>query len=375
MTTIEEYSAAFDEDPGYLDFASFGPLAAAAVAEQRGWDELLRRGRHGSLAALNDQDARVRRAAASLTGFDAEQISFQPSTTAGLMHALFGLTGGVALGAGEFPSVRIAIARAAEHLGGIVPLWITEQYGQITPGTIREQLTSATRAVVVSLVDYRTGAVTDVEGVRQVIGDRLLVLDAVQGFGVVDAPYELADVVATGGRKWLRAGHGTGLLALSARALDQLHPVFSGYNRLEYEFGQDLAVTPRGAAAYQVSTPDPIAQARLAAVLESLAEVGIPAVHAAVLERSARLIALADEFGVPVASPRSELERAGIVVLEPGAERLAALTAALHNQGVSATVRDGRVRLSAHVSTDEQTFGMLRDALRGYASSLSIAGR
>ena len=52
MTTIEEYSAAFDEDPGYLDFASFGPLAAAAVAEQSGWDELLRRGRHGSLAAL-----------------------------------------------------------------------------------------------------------------------------------------------------------------------------------------------------------------------------------------------------------------------------------------------------------------------------------
>ena len=63
------------------------------------------------------------------------------------------------------------------------------------------------------------------------------------------------------------------------------------------------------------------------------------------------------------------------MVLEPGTERLAALTAALHNQGVSATVRDGRVRLSAHVSTDEQTFGMLRDALRGYASSLSIAGR
>ena len=375
MTTIEEYSAAFDEDPGYLDFASFGPLAAAAVAEQSGWDELLRRGRHGSLAALDDQDARVRRAAAALTGFDADRISFQPSTTAGLMHALFGFTGGVALGAGEFPSVRIAIARAAEHLGGIVPLWIAEQYGQITPGTIREQLTSTTRAVVVSLVDYRTGAVTDVEGVRQVIGDRRLVLDAVQGFGVVDAPYELADVVATGGRKWLRAGHGTGLLAFSERALDQLHPVFSGYNRLEYEFGQDLAVTPRRAAAYQVSTPDPIAQARLAAVLESLADVGVSAVQAAVLERSARLIALADEFGVPVVSPRSELERAGIVVLEPGAERLAALTAALHNQGVSVTVRDGRVRLSAHVSSDEQTFGMLRDALRGYASSLSIAGR
>ncbi len=375
MTTIEEYAGGFGEDPGYLDFAGFGPLAAAAVAEQAAWDELLRRGRHGSLDALHQQDARMREAASALTGFRPDQISFQQSTTSGLMHAMFGFTGGVALGAGEFPSVRIAIARAAEHLGGIVPLWIAEQYGQITPGTIREQLTSTTRAVVVSLVDYRTGAVTDIEGVRQVIGDRLLILDAVQGFGVVDAPYELADVVATGGRKWLRAGHGTGLLALSDRALDELRPVFSGWNRLEFVPGQDLALTAPGAAGFQVGTPEPVAEARLAAVLESLAEVGVGAVQTAVLERSARLIALADEFGVPVVSPRSEVERAGIVVLDPGAERLAALTAALHNQGVTVTVRDGRVRLSAHVGTGEETFGMLRDALRGYAASLAIAGR
>ncbi|GMA29446.1 hypothetical protein [Arenivirga flava] len=101
MTTIEEYAGGFDDDPGYLDFAGFGPLAVAAVAEQAAWDELLRRGRHGSLDALHRQDVRMRAAASALTGFRPDQISFQQSTTSGLMHAMFGFTGGVALGAGS----------------------------------------------------------------------------------------------------------------------------------------------------------------------------------------------------------------------------------------------------------------------------------
>ena len=35
--------------------------------------------------------------------------------------------------------------------------------------------------------------------------------------------------MAGGGQKWLRAGWGTGYLALSDRAVERLTPVFSGY--------------------------------------------------------------------------------------------------------------------------------------------------
>src|SRR5690606_25456508 len=93
----------------------------------------------------------------------------------------------------------------------------------------REQLTSDVTAVAVSLVDHRTGFLTDLEGVRQVIGDRLLIVDAVQGIGLVDAALGVADVVACGGQKWLRAGRGTGFLALSDRAVETLDPVLSGW--------------------------------------------------------------------------------------------------------------------------------------------------
>ncbi len=39
----------------------------------------------------------------------------------------------------------------------------------------------------VSLVDFRTGYRADLAALRDVIGDRLLIVDAIQGFGAVDA--------------------------------------------------------------------------------------------------------------------------------------------------------------------------------------------
>jgi selenocysteine lyase/cysteine desulfurase len=188
------------------------------------------------------------------------------------------------------------------------------------------------------------------------------------------APWAVADVLVTGGQKWLRAGWGTGFMALSDRALTDLTPVFSGVHGSEITLGGSYergAEPAPGAAAFQLSRPDPIAEARLATSLEEIAAVGIRPVAAAVAERATRLIDLADEFAVPVASPRVESERAGIVVLEPEPQHLTALTASLLNHGVSATVRSTSVRLSTHVSNGDDSFGLLREALMSYGTAIS----
>jgi hypothetical protein len=121
-----------------------------------------------------------------------------------------------------------------------------------------------------------------------------------------------------------------------------------------------------------MSRPDSIAQARLAASIEQIADVGVPAIHERLGEKVSRVIELADEFALPVISSRAAHERAGIVVLAPGSDRLTLLIASLHNHGVSATLRQNSVRLSPHVSTTEETFGMLRAALVGYASAITV---
>ncbi|WP_209561366.1 aminotransferase class V-fold PLP-dependent enzyme [Frigoribacterium sp. PvP032] len=374
MSTIDDFAAGFADEAGWFDFASFGPMGTGVVQEARALTELQSRSRHGSVVALDEQAGRARRAVAALTGFPTDHVVFQPSTSQGMMHTLFGLTGALALSPREYPTTPLAATRASSALRVLDTVWLDVPDEAVTPAVLREHLTPSVTAVAVSVVDYRTGYLADLEGIRQVIGDRLLIVDGIQGFGVVDAPWGVADVLVTGGQKWLRAGWGTGFMALSDRALTDLTPVFSGVHGSEitlggsYEHGAEPAP---GAAAFQLSRPDPIAEARLATSLEEIAAVGIRPVAGAVAERATRLIDLADEFAVPVTSSRVESERAGIVVLEPEPQHLTALTASLLNHGVSATVRSTSVRLSTHVSNGEDSFGLLREALMSYGSSIS----
>lgn len=370
--TIDAFIAGFTEEPGYLDYGRVGPLATSAAEESTALMQVLERARHGSLDVFAEQDGRVRAAASALTGFPVESIVFQPSTSQGIMHAMFGLTGSVLLAPGEFPSLPIAAVRASEALHSVQPVWLETDHGKVTPGQIREQLEANVGAVAVSLVDSRTGYLCDIEGIRQVIGDRLLIVDAIQGFGVVDAPWEAADVVLSGGQKWCRAGWGTGIMALSARALERLTPVFSGFTGTEEPepWGEVPPPAP-DARAYRVSNPDPIAEARLAAALEEIHDTGVPAINAAIAERVSRVIELADEFAIAVVSSRDEQERAGLVVLEPPSEQITFLTASLHNHGVTATTRQGHVRLSVHAATSEETLDMLRAAFVSYSTAAS----
>jgi kynureninase len=132
----------------------------------------------------------------------------------------------------------------------------------------------------------------------------------------------------------------------------------------------ELRPVRKGASAFRVSNPSPIAQARFSAALEDIASVGVAQIGQAVLERAGRMIAIADEYGVPVVSSRADNERAGIVVLEPPADQLTVLTASLYNRGVTATTRQGRVRLSAHATTTDETLDMLRASLLSYSSAV-----
>lgn len=372
MTALDAYLERFDDEPGYLDFARVGPMGRSALEEQTALSSIVAGGRFGSLDELDRQDKRVRAAVASVAGIRPDHVVFQPNTSQGLMHVMFGLTGTVAMSPGEFPSNTFAAVRAADALRVLTPRWLATDDGKVTPGNLREQLDDSVTAVAVSLVDFRTGYLADIEGIRQVIGDRLLIVDAIQGFGVVDAPFEVADVIVSGGQKWTRAGWGTGFLAVSDRAIEHLTPVLSGFSATDVEGTPLDEVFPptRGAKAFSISNPDPIAEGRFAAALEEIAAVGVGSIRSKVLEATTRIIDLADEFGIAVVSSRAENERAGIVVIEPPADQLGALGASLYNHGISSTTREGRVRLSAHATTGEDTFEMLRAAFVSYGTAV-----
>lgn len=94
---IDDYTERFDEEPGYLNFARVGPIGRTVREEQLAMNEVLGRGRFGAIESLESQDERVREAVAALTRFRPDQIAFQPNTSTGLMQAIFGVTGTLAL--------------------------------------------------------------------------------------------------------------------------------------------------------------------------------------------------------------------------------------------------------------------------------------
>jgi selenocysteine lyase/cysteine desulfurase len=370
VSTIEQYQATFDLEPGYLDWAAFGPLSPTVREESAADLELLGTGRRSSIEHVAEHAEAATELIARMLGARADAVTLQPSTTDALMHAAFGVTGDVVLSRLEFSSLTVAVSRAAEALHAATAQWVDPPAGFMTPEVVRDALTPETRAVAVSLVDYRTGYRADLAALRDVIGDRLLIVDAIQGFGVVEADYAAADVVCGSGYTWLRAGRGTGFAWFSDRAIEHLVPVFSGRTDIVPGTG-DVPPPVHAASAFTVSPPDQIAAARLTAALREVGDVGVPAIEQALAERTRDVLFLAERHGLATVTPREPARRAGIVALAPDPADVATLAASLSNHGITCTVRAGLVRLSPHVGTGGDSFLMLGDALAAFAQARS----
>jgi selenocysteine lyase/cysteine desulfurase len=370
VTDLDSYLASFDGEPGYLDWAAFGPLSPAVRSEAQGDTELLGSGRRTSIELVADHVREARELVAELIRTDAAQVALQPTTTYGLMHAIYGLAGGLMLSRAEFPSLTVAATRASDAFGRIQLQWVEPAGGFMTPDAVRSALSDDTHAVAVSLVDFRTGYRTDLTALREVIGDRLLIVDAIQGFGVVEADYLAADVVCAHGYKWLRAGRGTGFAWFGERALERIAPVLSGFAGVDGDLPVDAVPPPAASAqAFSVAGFDTLAAARLATALREVADVGVANIESVLSARAADVMYFADRYEVPVVTPREPESRAGIVTLEPAPQDAAPLAASLANHGLTVTTRGGRVRVAPHVGTGADTLRLFGDALAAFSSA------
>ena len=119
----------------------------------------------------------------------------------------------------------------------------------------------------------------------------LLVVDAIQGLGAVAAVLGPADVLVAGGQKWLRAGWGSGVMAVGDRALERLAPTLTGWCGVEAlprlrgpaasrDAGRRRAVSRRALRRTSGTL-------QMGAAVEVIEMAGIAAIEAAVLARAA----------------------------------------------------------------------------------------
>ncbi|GAA4413131.1 hypothetical protein GCM10023148_07420 [Actinokineospora soli] len=344
------YLAEFDEPTGYLDFARFGPPSRAVVdASDRALRATARCG-PSTLDDLMTADARARTTAARLCGGTPDRVVLVPNTSLGLLQAAFGVTGRVLVPTTDFPANTYPWARA-------------EQAGRITvdrvpPEAITRALTPEHTAVAVSAVDFRTGYRMDLAALREAVGDRLLVVDGIQGFGAVDADWAAADVLVVGGQKWLRAGWGTGFAAFSERALDGLEPLLSSWTgaRDPMVFDDEIHPPADGAARWGITNLSPIAATALAVALELVERVGVAAIAEGIGRRVGELADTVVRAGGRIVSRGPTMVAFATTDLQTTARSLA-------DHGIAASVRADHIRLSPHASTTDDTVAAVAAAL------------
>ncbi|WP_104116761.1 aminotransferase class V-fold PLP-dependent enzyme [Arthrobacter sp. B1805] len=364
------YQASFSEAPGYLNFASYGPPSSRVHDRVEHLVRLAGEGAVGATERLEGENLRARESFSRLSGFPFDHVGMTGSTSLGLFQVAFGLSrGSVLVSAGEFPSniypwLRTGgIGRARVDLVGAPGT-------RMTPDVVARSLTSDTVAVSVSAVDFRTGYRADLAGIRDVIGpDRLLVVDGIQGFGVADLEWTLADVLITGAQKWVRGTWGVAALAFSPQGLERVEPVLTGWTGVtdsrRYD-GVEHRPLP-GAERFSVSNLSPYATGAFAEALELMESVGTRAIDGIVSTHAAALIEELDVAGVPVLSPREREQRAGIVVAGVSG-RAAAAYAALAAADISATQHgEDRIRLSVHATTRSEVFSEAAKVLADFA--------
>ncbi|MFF5923676.1 aminotransferase class V-fold PLP-dependent enzyme [Streptomyces flavochromogenes] len=365
--------------PGYLDHARIGPLshrasaalaAAAGLAGRANPDDLDR------LFALSDA---ARTSAARLLDARPHEIALAPSTSNGLFTVAAALQGPgtVLVPRGEFPANVYPWLRFAGRGGPEVRVLAPDGQRHITADLLRRHLTPDVTALTVSAVDSLTGHVAPLAALKEVLGpDRLLIVDAIQGLGAVPLEAEAADVLVSGGQKWLRAGWGAALLLIRDRCGERLGPGLGGWAGVTEPFAvRHPAPSLPGAAAHLATNPDFPAAAAIGAAVDDLIEQGGPTVIGARIRATlAELLDRARRAGAEVLSDGLEpQERGGIGTFRLPGHDPCTVHGALGSAGVIATRRDEWIRLSPHASTPPAAADLFAEALRTLTHSSSTS--
>ena len=363
----------------YLNHAAVAPWPRRTVdAVSRFALENGTRGAAGYLKWMKTESRLRERLAALINAESPADIALAKNTSEALSIIAYGLDwkpGDKIVGiAQEFPSNRIVRESLTDQ--GVVYRQL-DLYASAAPeDDLIALCDERTRLLAVSSVQYARGLRLDLERLGSLCRRRgiLFCVDAIQHVGVV--PLDLtrcqADFVVADGHKWMLGPEGVALLYVNPLVRPRLRLYQYGWHMVEHcgDYDRTDWAPSTTATRFECGSPNMLGIQALDASLSLLLETGMDAVHAAVAERVDRLIALIDQRGFVLLSPREPERRAGIVTFRvPGADPQA-LYRALMGLGVICAQRGGGVRFSPHFYTPESVLESAVDITASAARKL-----
>ncbi len=356
----------------HLNHAGISPLPRRVAAAVRAFADqglLLDRAVYQRWEARAEE---VRAAAARLIGARARETAFVRSTAEGLSL--------VASGVPWQPGDNV-VTVADEYPSNVYPWFGLRRLGVETRLLARPRLRFGaddvaavidrrTRVVAVSAVDWQSGFRADLAALGDLCRARdvLLVVDGIQAVGAlqVDVAACGVDVLAAGGHKWLLAPEGCGILFVSDRVVERIHPVVLGWKSVDnagvylpyhFDLRPDAARLEPGSAPH-------LGIHALGAAVDLLLEVGPPAIEARLLEITDQLADGLSRLGATILSPRTAAERSAILTFALG--EAPALSRALTEAAIIVRQRLGGIRLAPHFYNDADDIARVLDVVRAF---------
>ncbi len=227
--------------------------------------------------------------------------------------------------AADWPGTHYLWTEHCRRYGGEVVVVPHEADGRtVDPQRVADTVDDRTAVVSVSLVQFRTSAVLDLEPVRDAARRHgaLLVVDAYQAAGAmpVDVAARDIDVCVGGSVKFLCGGPGNGWLTVRPGLAETLRQSAVGWisHRAPFDFDWDAIDYAPGIGRFAGGTPNVPAAYAAAAGYEAIIDVGVDRIR----ERSQALTQIVVDAalsrGYDVLSPQDVKARGGHVTIDPG---------------------------------------------------------
>ena len=298
-----------------------------------------------------------RATAARLINADATEIAFMKNTTQGILIAANGI---------DWQAGDNVVTTAVEFPANVYPWWclkerygvstrmVPERNGSIHIGDIAAAIDERTRVLTISHVEFASGFRNDIAALGELCRehDIWFVVDAIQSLGVVEVDVKSCnvDILAADGHKWLLAPEGAAIFYCADRRREQLINTNVGWasvvNPRDF-LNYDLTQKP-DATRFEEGSYNSVGLYGLKAAIDLLHDIGIPAISARVLELTAHLIAELAAKGYRVITPKTDAERAGIVIFESERHTPAEIYETLYTENIITAERGSGVRVSPH---------------------------
>ena len=361
------------ESLNYLNHAAVSPPPAPTIAAVQ--SQLRDVSENGSLnfrdwIATKD---RARQLLAGMLGARSEQVAFMRNTSDGLSTIANGLRwqpgDNLVTFRNEFPSNIYPWLRLRGAFGVEVRM-AEERDGRVDLDELLGLIDSRTKLVAISQVQYASGFRADLERIGRAarVHDALLIVDVIQGLGVIpiDAQAELVDAAAGAGHKWLLTPEGVGFLYLSDRARERIQPTLVGWISVPDpdDYGNFSQGWNRGTLAWETGTGPAALIYGLEQSLKLLMESGIDRIQSHLEMLTDYLCERLANKPYRIVSSRKNGERSQIVCIEHERDLNAMeLYAHLKDRGIITAPRGNRLRISPHLYNTAHEIEALIDAL------------